>query len=659
MVSVFLHSQPIGQRAQLRDLLLLVSGSGVDKIGLEKGLRGWTKTSWFLDEQDVNSAEPNGDQLPGSWRLGNKPNLTQMHDDACRYRVQGQMIEDRLRKEIEGLQWLTKGCQANGVRSHLLPATPDQVDDDGIIRLAILGAAGASEAGSPSAFAKRFIDEKTGPSDPRVRRNSVIVAVPSRTGLDAARQKIREHLGWLEVKGQLGTEADPLREQTVRARIDATKSEIQGAVRQGWSVAVAVDEQNEVRAFKVTPSDNGLLPSIKADPKARIVETAIAVESLLPGHPYGLWRPEERTRRLSDIVDAFARQPRLPRMLRREQIVDTVVAGVRDGLLVARLRRPDGSARTWWRATPDDAALADKEFELELPGTATLASLDPAILLPRATEGLWAADSLLVSDAVSFFRGGRTVTVKRRDAASGTEWDEQLSIPAVDEATVRGALSDAVQRGELWLVNGPASVLGEEPPPGIMTASARLYAPPSAIDVSDLMPETLPDAWTNGRTTGLALQTALSNRCGGVVLPWDLIKRAVGSAISTRWLVVAPESGPWPCDAAQAAVLALSVPASQPVSSLAEPEPQPPPWSSTTARPTQSAHQGGALLPISGIQDLAEAIGDIGDAAAGYDLRFAVAVQFADGRKPPPDVVARLNEVLRRVDAKLLIEGDA
>jgi hypothetical protein len=289
---------------------------------------------------------------------------------------------------------------------------------------------GASEAGSPSALAKRFIDEKIGPSDPRVRRNAVIVSAPSRTGLDAAKQKIRQHLGWLEVMSQLGSDPDPLRQQTVRARIDATKSEIQGAVRQGWCVVVAVDEQNEVRAFKITPSDNGLLPSIKADARSRMVDTAIAVESLLPGHPYGLWRAEEATRRLSDIVDAFARQPRLPRMLRREQIVNTVVAGVRDGLLVARLHRPDGSGRTWWRSAPDDTALADKDLDLGLPGTATLLSLDASLMLPNAIEGLWAGNSLVVSDAVNFFGGGRTVAVKRRDAASGTEWDEILTIPA-------------------------------------------------------------------------------------------------------------------------------------------------------------------------------------------------------------------------------------
>jgi hypothetical protein len=237
VVSVFLHCQPVGRSAQLRDLLLLVSGSGPDKIGLEKGLRGWTKTSWFLDEEELGDTGPGSDQLPRSWRLGNKPNLTQMHDDACRYRVQGPMVDDRLINELQGLQWLTKGAQANGVRTHLLPATPDQVDDDGVIRLAILGAAGASEAGSPSSFAKRFIDEKTGPSDPRVRRNAVIVSVPSRTGLDAAKQKIRQHLGWLEVMSQLGSDPDPLRQQTVRARIDATKSEIQrcptGLVRRG------------------------------------------------------------------------------------------------------------------------------------------------------------------------------------------------------------------------------------------------------------------------------------------------------------------------------------------------------------------------------------------------------------------------------------------
>jgi hypothetical protein len=209
------------------------------------------------------------------------------------------------------------------------------------------------------------------------------------------------------------------------------------------------------------------------------------------------------------------------------------------------------------------------------------------------------------------------------------------------------------------LVNGPASILAEEPPPGIMSSAARLHAPPAPIEVAELTPEALPDAWSNGRTTGLALQTALSNRRSGTILPWVLIKRAIGAAVSTRWLTIAPEPGPWPCDAAQAAGLALSIPDSQPVSPIAAPRPASSASPGAAEAPTHYTHaRPGAVLPVSGIQDLAEAVGDIATVVAGYDLRFSVAVQFADGRTPPRDIITRLNEVLQRVDENLRIESN-
>jgi hypothetical protein len=48
--ATFLHSQPVGQRALTRDLVLLLGHTQPDKIALEKGLRRWTEVSWFLDE---------------------------------------------------------------------------------------------------------------------------------------------------------------------------------------------------------------------------------------------------------------------------------------------------------------------------------------------------------------------------------------------------------------------------------------------------------------------------------------------------------------------------------------------------------------------------------------------------------------------------------
>ncbi len=75
-----------------------------------------------------------------------------------------------------------------------------------------------------------------------------------------------------------------------------------------------------------------------ADPRARIKETRIEVDALLPEGPYDLWRGGETTRRVAHLVGAFASDPRLSKMLNQAAIMDTLVEGCRDGVLVLRLR---------------------------------------------------------------------------------------------------------------------------------------------------------------------------------------------------------------------------------------------------------------------------------------------------------------------------------
>ena len=104
--ATFLHSQPVGQKAALRDLTVLLGPTRPDKIQLEKALRRWTELSWFLDEgaiSDVPAAVDGRTPLPKSWRLGSKPNLTQMHHDA-RTRVSPELIEAEADQEHRDAQ---------------------------------------------------------------------------------------------------------------------------------------------------------------------------------------------------------------------------------------------------------------------------------------------------------------------------------------------------------------------------------------------------------------------------------------------------------------------------------------------------------------------------------------------------------------------------
>ena len=294
VISVFLSSQPIGQKAQTRELMTLLGTTRPDKIELEKALRRWTELSWFLDEVEVNSGATGTDgarQLPRAWRLGNRPNLRQMHDDACRNRIPDPLIESKLIEAIEREKTLTDGASAAGARAHTLPRSPRDIQDDGEFHFAILGPQAGSESGKPSAEAKRFINEMTAADRPRVNRNAVVLAVPSKDGLEAARLRVREHLGWLEVGNQLKDQAiDPIREQMLVSETRAAGGRIAEAVRHTYSIVVTVNEANEIHAFKITGTGEPLFTMIKADRRARIQETAISAEAMMPGGPYDLWR---------------------------------------------------------------------------------------------------------------------------------------------------------------------------------------------------------------------------------------------------------------------------------------------------------------------------------------------------------------------------------
>ena len=100
-----------------------------------------------------------------------------------------------------------------------------------------------------------------------------------------------------------------------------------------------------------------------------------------------MWREGEDSRRVKDLVGAFAQYPKLPKMLRQKEILDTVVQGVQQGIWVARIVRPDRTARTFWRTAIDEPALKDSGLEVLLPEVATLSDLAPDLLAYQKTPG--------------------------------------------------------------------------------------------------------------------------------------------------------------------------------------------------------------------------------------------------------------------------------
>lgn len=637
VVTVFLHSQPIGRKAYTPDLIRMAGSTAPDSIELEKGLRRWREISWFLDDEDaaLDAADP-AQALPKSWRLGNRPNLRQMHDEACRQRVRPEAVEARLEETVRGTKALTDGAKAAGASVHLLPAAPRDVGDDGSFRYVVLGASAAAESGKPSNAAKRILNHTTGSDRPRVNRNAVVLAVPSREGLEAARAAVIGLLGWEEVQGQLEAhKVDPIQAERLRRRLQEARRRVPEIIRQAYSVVVTVNEQNEVHAFKLAASAEPLFLAIKSDERARIKETAVDAEALLPDGPYDLWRDDEQTRRVADLAGAFARLPRLPKLLRPKILLDTVLQGVERGLIVAKLSRPDGSARTWWRTAVDTEARDDPQLEVVLPDNAELTSLPEVLLASGMLPALWTGDELTLRQLKDYFGGGRAVTVP------GEGYEEMHVVPRCPDKALEDAVHDAVERGTVWLTNGPTSVWKEQIPYGALNDDAVLHPEPDPILAQELVADSLPGAWRNGKTNGIALVQALS-QARGRTLPWGLVRASIRAGVESRWLAVAEGSVAIDCGYDEAGQLKLERPASAGDSDPPRPAP-----------PTV-----GALLEGSQIQDLAELIPKLLETSAGNELRFRVTTVLEAGAagQVSKDVRAALDDLLAKVAGDLKIE---
>ena len=619
VVATFLHSQPIGSKANTPELQR-IAGSAADGIELAKALRRWRDVSWFLDDEDARGVAE--DELPKSWRLGNRPNLKQMHDEACRERVGSSAVEAALADAIRSAKnALDGGAAATGAKVHLLPNAPADVRDDTDFRFVILGPEAASDSGRPSAVAKRYLNETTGPNRPRVHRNAVVLAVPSRDGLDAMRASARALLGWEDVASQLqDQDVDPLRSERLRRELQEARARLPQVIRQGYAVVVAVNENNDIHAFRLAAAAAPLFLEIKNDDRSRIKETAVDAEALLPDGPFDLWRDDEDARFVKDLASAFARDPRLPKVLNAGVVLDTVLQGVERGLFVARLARPDGSGRTWWREPVEAQAQSDPTLEVVLPHKAVLTSLPVGLLAPDALPGLWQDERLGVAQAKRYFSGEHVVTI----AHDG--WDEEQAIPGCEEATLDAALADAVASGAGWLVNGPTSCWKEKVPFTALDEEAELLPPPPIPTPAELMPDALADAWTNGETNGAAIVRALSGK-RRVAVPWGLVREGLAEAVRGRWLETVGGDGA-AVEFDRAGEWRLRTPEGE--------MPSPPPPSAAT-------------LDVEWLQmqDLADSIPKLLEASAGHGLRFRVGVAL--DASAPESMRRQVDDLLQEI----------
>lgn len=653
--ATFLHSQPIGQekQASTRDLLLLLGHTRPDKIEMGKALLNWTEISWFLDERTMQEKEAGPDgtpRLPKTWRLGGRPNLKQMHDDA-RAHIPPEAIEEQLDKEIRACKSLAADLPG-GVKKYLLPIHPSYIEGEDEFHYVILGPKAASLVGNPSEEARRFLDQKTGPDHPRTNRNAILLVVPSSDGLQAARNAIQDVLGWQTVENRLKVQdIDETRKLLLSSEKKKAQQNMTEMVRQAYCIVVTVSPKDEDIAFKVIPSSEALFTVIKNDPQSRIQETAISAEALLPGSgsKMELWQTGEQARPISYLVGAFASDVRLPKLLNRQAILNTLLNGCQQGIFVFRTTRADRSQRTFWRERPDEGALQDESLEVVLSEFATLTSLSSALLQPGELPELWQGDILTLQELYSYF-SGRVVKM----LIGG--FPEPIVFPRAAHEVVNAALQAAVKERRLWLLAGRASLLAEDVPEELLTEDASLQLPPRAISASEILPESLPEAWANETTTAHDLAEALSTKAGKA-LPWLTVRETIETAFKARWLERTLDSGPWPCDYAGARAVKIQKMQDQPA----------------PAEPSLQDYQGGArktvvqeppnphtlsaeaVLATEGMQDLNDQLVPLQKATMGLKLTYRVRIELEGSAEKPitDEMRVRVKELLAEVSAQL------
>lgn len=638
VIATFLHSQPQGNSAHRRDLLVLIAASRPDKIELEKALGRWSQASYWLDDRDA-SDEPG--KLPENWKLGTRPNLNQMHA-TMRRNVQDSLVQHRLLQEISATKQLVAGATASGATVHILPERPRDIQDNGAFHYAVLELNAASESGKPSEPALRFLTETTGSDHPRVYRNSLVLLVPTRDGVEAAKARVVDYIAWEKVRDQIKEQqrdgdVDAARLQSLTQHITISRGKVPEAIRQAYCIIVTIGENDEAQAFRIAVSDESHFLVAKADKRTRIREAPITAGALLPDGPYNLWRSGETWRRVKDLAGAFAQYPHLPKMIRSDAILGTLIDGCERGSFVLRLPRPDGSQRSWWMTRPDEVSVKDSALELVLPENAELADIDPALLSPDRLPELWHSGETSYGKLLSYFDGTTTITVARGD------YSETIHVPKAGGAVLEMAVANAVDKGLVWLVSGPTSLLAEKVPLGIIAQNSLLRSPPEPIAPPRLLPGVIPEAWNDGKTSALSLLLHLS-KASPMPLPWKTVRDAIGAALNAHFLEIADSSQTWPCQLAAAQFVHFKLPSTSPLPKADQPEIRP------------NTFMAEATLEGAQIQDLGDIVNDLLELRTKYSTKisFHLQVELGDGKtQPPAEAVQKMNTILKGVSGDL------
>ena len=667
VLATFLHSQPIGQKAELADLHLLLAHTDIDAISVEKGLAEWRDASWFLKENQ------------SSWALGTTPNLTNMHVRAMARITEDQITEDLVKR----IRSAKLGQNTDKVDVHTLPTSPEDLSDTPELRFVITDPKDTAVPGEnvPASLAAFFN---------RTYRNSVIVLAAENALLAGLRQRIRKILGWESIQSGddinlLSPEQKTLLPQ--RKRHDETG--ILDSVIAVYNVLIAVDEDGNIKATLLPPGPNSPFERVKKAliDEERLLTTSLDPELLTPDSYFDIWGEDETAKPVQGLYSMFASLPRLPRLLNRQVFVDTLRRGVTEGQIVLRTVRPDDSQNTYWREISlTDEVFREKALEIVPIEHAELHDLSAELLVPGQLPGLWQGGNVpIVVGAIREFFDG--------DEAPKLASDNVLS----------EAIQSAIQNNLLMARHKDKAYLKEPIREAEITDDLELLTPLEPISSSEISHKTLPDAWENETSSVGKIMRALAVLKGSPI-PWSLVVDAVNNAQDKKLFDFTDGSPSWPCAVEEADKVGLKV--SQATMKIGPKDligtDAKAAWESgnPTLRLIKETLESniGATIPdhvfleaargaIDGrlivsdgsltdnfyhvrvrqaawvnhaeshlteieIQDLAEAVADLADVAPELDFQFRITIT-AEGEPPSSEVLEKINQALQKVTDKL------
>jgi hypothetical protein len=169
-----------------------------------------------------------------------------------------------------------------------------------------------------------------------------------------------------------------------------------------------------------------------------------------------------------------------------------------------------------------------------------------------------------------------------------------------------------------------------------------LHEPPPAFSAAEILPENLPNAWSDGTATALSIATALAIGVG-LTLPWKTVQDVIAASLKARFTELEKTSGPWPCD----------LPGAQSVRMRAARGGVPPRPEERTGGVSYGPYRiAEAELEPAEVQDLGDLVPKLLEvkAKSNVPLKFIVRVRAGDGETAPPeDAVRQISGLLEDI----------